>query len=87
MGVNLTSANYVFLLEPLLNTALDKQAIGRAWRMGQQRQVIVKRLFIQGSVEVRPFSCMTMSTFAHDLWSPHAECLLAPFASGMTERF
>lgn len=52
VGVNLTSANYIFLLEPLLNTALDKQAIGRAWRMGQQRPVVVKRLFIKGSVEV-----------------------------------
>eukprot|EP00892_Ulva_mutabilis_P010165 jgi/Ulvmu1/7520/UM037_0064.1 len=51
VGVNLTSANYIFLLEPLLNIALDAQAVGRAWRMGQKRPVVVKRLFIKGSVE------------------------------------
>lgn len=51
VGITLTSANYVFFLEPLLNTALDDQAVGRAWRMGQKREVTVKRLFIKGSVE------------------------------------
>lgn len=55
VGVNLTSANYIFLLEPLLNTALDAQAVGRAWRMGQKRPVVVKRLYIEGSVEVNGF--------------------------------
>jgi hypothetical protein len=30
---------------------LEDQAVGRAWRMGQQRPVTVKRMFIQDSVE------------------------------------
>lgn len=47
VGINLTAANHVFLLEPCLNPALEEQAIGRAWRMGQARQVVVKRLFVQ----------------------------------------
>ena len=47
VGINLTSANYVFLLEPALNPALEEQAIGRAWRMGQQREVHVKKLYIK----------------------------------------
>jgi len=32
VGINLTSANYVFILEPALNPALEEQAVGRAWR-------------------------------------------------------
>ena len=51
VGITLTSANYIFMVEPLLNTALDEQAVGRAWRMGQTRPVTVKRLYIKGSVE------------------------------------
>ena len=51
VGINLTSANYVFMMEPLMNPALDDQAVGRAWRMGQQRPVTVKRLFVKGTME------------------------------------
>lgn len=51
VGINLTGANYVFLVEPCLNPALEAQAVGRAWRMGQQREVQVKRLYIKDSVE------------------------------------
>lgn len=51
VGINLTSANYVFMMEPLMNPALDDQAVGRAWRMGQKRRVTVKRLFVKGTLE------------------------------------
>ncbi|GAQ84668.1 DEAD-box protein [Klebsormidium nitens] len=51
VGITLTSASVVYLLEPVLNPALEDQAVGRAWRMGQQRPVTVKRMFIQDSVE------------------------------------
>eukprot|EP00887_Chlorella_sp_A99_P003475 scaffold7.g3475.t1 len=40
-------------MEPALNPALEEQAIGRSWRMGQQRTVTVKRFYIKGSVEER----------------------------------
>ena len=53
LGINLTAASHVFLLEPALNPALEEQAVGRAWRMGQAREVSVKRMFVKGSVEER----------------------------------
>ncbi len=52
VGINLTSANYVFILEPALNPALEEQAVGRAWRMGQQREVTVKKFFVKVSIHV-----------------------------------
>ena len=39
VGLNLTSSNHVFLMEPVMNPALEAQAIGRSWRMGQVRIV------------------------------------------------
>ena len=47
VGINLTAASHVFLLEPCLNPALEEQAVGRAWRMGQTRPVVVKRLCVK----------------------------------------
>ena len=53
VGINLTAANRVFLLEPHLNPALEAQAIGRVWRLGQTRPVKIYRLIIKDSVEER----------------------------------
>jgi superfamily II DNA or RNA helicase len=53
VGINLTQANHVFLMEPSFNVALEAQAIGRVYRMGQQREVSVTRLVIANSVESR----------------------------------
>ena len=51
VGINLTAASHVFMIEPCLNPALENQAIGRAWRMGQTRPVTVKILAVQDSIE------------------------------------
>ncbi|GLC42798.1 hypothetical protein PLESTM_001380900 [Pleodorina starrii] len=60
VGINLTAANHVFLLEPCMNPAMEEQAIGRAWRMGQQRPVVIKRFFVKGSVEERIMEVVKM---------------------------
>ena len=53
VGINLTAANRVFLLEPCFNPALEQQAIGRVWRLGQSRPVKIYRMIMKGSVEER----------------------------------
>ncbi len=53
VGINLTQANRVFLVEPALNPALDAQAIGRVHRLGQKRRVEVVRLVVENSIEMR----------------------------------
>ena len=50
-GLNLTAADYVFLLDPWWNPAVEAQAIDRAHRIGQERSVIATRLVAQGTIE------------------------------------
>ena len=51
VGLNLTSANTVFMVDPWWNEAVENQAINRAFRIGQKRKVTVYRLVIQDSIE------------------------------------
>jgi SNF2 family DNA or RNA helicase len=51
LGLNLTGADYVFLLDPWWNPAVEAQAIDRTHRIGQTRQVFAFRLIAKGTVE------------------------------------
>ncbi len=51
LGINLTRANYVILLDPWWNPAIEQQATDRAHRIGQQRCVSVIRLVSQHTIE------------------------------------
>jgi superfamily II DNA or RNA helicase len=51
VGLNLTAAEYVFLLDPWWNPAVEAQAIDRAHRIGQTRHVMAYRLIARGTVE------------------------------------
>lgn len=48
LGLNLTAANYVVLMDLWWNPAVEEQAIDRAHRIGQTRTVRVMRLTIAG---------------------------------------
>lgn len=50
-GLNLTAADYVFILDPWWNPAVEAQAIGRAHRMGQEQKVFAYRMVARGTVE------------------------------------
>src|SRR5512143_1152743 len=50
-GLNLTAADYVFLLDPWWNPAVEAQAIDRAHRIGQTRSVIATRLVARDTIE------------------------------------
>jgi SNF2 family DNA or RNA helicase len=51
LGLNLTAAEYVFLLDPWWNPAVEAQAVDRAHRIGQTRNVFAYRLIARGTVE------------------------------------
>jgi hypothetical protein len=51
LGLNLTAAEYVYLLDPWWNPAVESQAIDRAHCIGQTRPVIAYRLVAAGTIE------------------------------------
>ncbi len=51
VGLNLTAADYVFLLDPWWNPAVEAQAIDRTHRIGQERHVFAYRLIARDTVE------------------------------------
>lgn len=51
VGVNLTGANRIIIYDPDWNPSTDIQARERAWRIGQQRHVIIYRLLTAGTIE------------------------------------
>jgi superfamily II DNA or RNA helicase len=53
LGLNLTAAEYVFLLDPWWNPAVEAQAIDRTHRIGQTRPVFAYRLIAEDTVEER----------------------------------
>jgi superfamily II DNA or RNA helicase len=50
-GLNLTEADYVFLMDPWWNPAAENQAIDRAHRIGQTKSVMVYRYVAEGTIE------------------------------------
>lgn len=51
LGLNLTEADYVFLLDPWWNPAVEAQAVDRAHRIGQSRSVFTYKFITRNSVE------------------------------------
>lgn len=51
VGLNLTSADYVFIIDPWWNPAAENQAINRAHRIGQDKKVFVYRFISEDSIE------------------------------------
>ena len=89
-GLNLTAADYVFILDPWWNPAVEAQAIGRAHRMGQQQKVFAYRMVARGTVEEKILELQTKkkalaesivsedSDFMKKLTKADLENLLAP---------
>ena len=50
-GLNLTEADYVFMLDPWWNPATEAQAIDRTHRIGQTKSVMVYRMVANGTIE------------------------------------
>merc|ERR1712129_94283 len=55
VGITLTAANHVFMLEPPFNPALYRQAINRVHRLGQTKKVFIHNLIMRDTVEQRIF--------------------------------
>ncbi|WP_316766068.1 DEAD/DEAH box helicase [Pedobacter frigiditerrae] len=51
VGLNLTKADYVYLIDPWWNPAVENQAIDRAYRIGQHQNVMAVRLICPDTIE------------------------------------
>ncbi|MDQ0031587.1 DEAD/DEAH box helicase [Arthrobacter bambusae] len=58
-GLNLTEADYVFLLDPWWNPASEAQAVDRTHRIGQARNVMVYRLVAKDTIEEKVMALKT----------------------------
>ncbi len=64
-GLNLVNASHVFLCEPLLNTALELQAIARVDRIGQEQETTVWLYIVDGSVEQSIYNLSVQRRMEH----------------------
>jgi SNF2 family DNA or RNA helicase len=53
LGITLTAADYVFIMDPWWNPAIEEQAIDRAHRIGREKPTFIYRLIAQGTIEER----------------------------------
>ena len=50
-GLNLTAADYVYIVDPWWNPAVENQAIDRCHRIGQDKKVIAYRMICKDTIE------------------------------------
>ena len=77
-GLNLTAADYVIILDPWWNPAVENQAADRAHRIGQHRPVTIYRLIAKDTVEERVLE------LHHEKLQLSAELLEDTSSSGLT---
>ncbi|KAJ8126843.1 hypothetical protein O1611_g6794 [Lasiodiplodia mahajangana] len=64
-GLNLVNASHVFICEPLLNTALELQAVARVDRIGQEHETTVWLYAVEGTVEENIHALSERRRLAH----------------------
>ncbi|GIO23770.1 SNF2-related protein [Oceanobacillus sp. J11TS1] len=68
VGVNIQAANVVVLCEPQWKPSMEEQAISRAYRMGQSRNVVVYRLLTEDSIDVAMLEVLGEKSNLFDLF-------------------
>ncbi len=68
IGLNLTGADYVFMLDPWWNPAVEAQAINRAHRIGQNKKVFVYKFITRATVEEKIMALQKQKTELTDMF-------------------
>ncbi len=66
VGINLTAADYVIILDPWWNPAVERQAIDRTHRIGQDKKVIVYKFISKNSIEEKILKLQEMKKNVSD---------------------
>ncbi|WP_161601873.1 DEAD/DEAH box helicase [Brevibacterium senegalense] len=90
LGLTLTEADYVFLMDPWWNPAAESQAIDRVHRIGQEASVLVYRMVAAGTIEEKVLDLQRRKTALTDaLWGDgqngFAQALTADDIRGLLE--
>jgi len=68
IGLNLTEADYVYIVDPWWNPAVENQAIDRCYRIGQQKHVMAIRLICPDTIEEKIIKLQaSKNELVHDL--------------------
>ncbi|MBG8555602.1 DEAD/DEAH box helicase [Hymenobacter guriensis] len=87
-GLNLTAADYVYLVDPWWNPAVENQAIDRAHRLGQTRKVVAVRLICPDTIEEKIMKLQEgKRELAHDLIKTDASLLKSLTPQELLELF
>lgn len=80
IGVNLTGADRVIIVDPDWNPSTDNQALERAWRIGQTRDVSVYRLITVGTIEEKMYKKQIYKQFLSEkiLKDPNQKRMFTP---------
>ncbi|CAG8421838.1 unnamed protein product [Penicillium salamii] len=81
-GLTLINATHVFLCEPLVNTAIELQAIARVHRIGQHRPTTVWMYLVSGTVEESIYELSVARRLAHIIEKEKCEHAPAEAANG-----
>ena len=65
-GINLTAANYVYLVEPWWNKAVQQQAIDRVHRIGQSQKVFAYNMICKDTIEEKILALQNKKQFISD---------------------
>ena len=73
VGINLTEADYVYLVDPWWNPAVEQQAIDRTHRIGQTKKIFAYRMICKDSIEEKILQLQEKKkTLAEDIISTEA---------------
>lgn len=87
-GLNLTAADYVYIVDPWWNPAVENQAIDRCYRMGQEKHVVAYRMICQNSIEEKIMELQSSkSKLAKDIIGEGEGILASLDREGMLELF
>ena len=88
MGLNLTEADYVYLVDPWWNPAVENQAIDRSYRIGQKKNVVAVRLICPGTIEEKVMRLQERkSALVNDLIKTDADFLKSLSKKDLLELF
>lgn len=73
VGLNIQAANIVILCEPQWKPSTEEQAISRAYRMGQSRDVVVYRLLTEDSIDATMLDVLGEKAQLFDLYARKSE--------------